>query len=92
MFIKQLVWKEEKRCNGEDTIFIAYTDIGRFTVLDRLTGYGEGNYRDIETGYKDNEGKFWLASGQFDIRKYPDTTIIKASEYIKKLANTCIGV
>lgn len=63
----------------------------KITVLDRLTGFGFG-IRDIETGYKDDNGKFWLVSGNFDIRDYGSITIQEAIEYIKMNANACIGV
>jgi hypothetical protein len=62
----------------------------RITVLDRLTGY-TGYIRDIETGYKDIEGKFWLVAGNFDIRNYPELTIEEAIAKIKKEANLCRG-
>lgn len=88
MLIKDLEWKEEKRCNGEDTLYTAHTDLGRITVLDRITGWG-GGLRDIETGYTDQDGRFWLASGMFDIRRFSDLTLDKAIELIKKEANTC---
>lgn len=91
MLIKELEWKEEKRCGGEDTIFFAHTEQGRFSVLNRLTGYGDGFYRDTETGFKDTLGKFWLASGMMDIRQYPELTIDEAIELVKKEANTCRG-
>ena len=92
MLVKELDWKEEKRCGGEDVIFTAHTEIGRFTVLDRLTGWGEGHSRDTETGFKDKDGKFWLASGMVDIRKFTELTIQEAVDFIKKEANTCEGV
>jgi hypothetical protein len=64
---------------------------GRITILDRLTGWGCGQ-RDTETGYRDQDNKFWLASGQFDIRSFPDLTIPEAINKIKDNANTCVGV
>jgi hypothetical protein len=91
MFVKDLEWKAQVRCDGEDTLFSAFSEIGRFTVLDRLTGF-HGYIRDIETGYKDNEGLFWLASGDFDIRKFPELSLQEAIALIKKESNTCIGV
>lgn len=57
------------------------------TVLDRMTGFG---YRDIETGYRDPEDYFWLASGNFDIREFKDVTFKEAIELIKEKANTCV--
>lgn len=92
MHIKDLVFEKELRCEGEDKLFYVYTHYGRITVLDRLTGWGDGNIRDIETGYTNNEGKFWLASGDFDIRRFPEMTIEEAISKIKEEANTCVGI
>lgn len=64
-------------------------DVEKITVLDRLTGWGNG-IRDVETGYTDKDGRFWLASWNFDIRKKGVKTIGEAIELIKKSANTCI--
>jgi hypothetical protein len=82
-----------EKINEDDTLF--YLNLGgleRITVLDRLTGCGEGDIRDIETGYKDKDGKFWLASGRFDIREFPELTIEEAISKIKSNANNCIGI
>jgi len=65
-----------------------HCDIGSITVLDRRTGFG---WRDIETGYRDKKGKFWLASGNNDVRESECKTIGEAIEWIKSRANTCIG-
>jgi hypothetical protein len=86
MRIKDLTWREEKRGNGEETLYTAHTDLGRITVLDRITGWG-GGLRDIETGYTDKDDRFWLATGMFDIRRFPDLTLDEAVELIKKEAN-----
>ena len=80
---------EETTQGDSDTIYVAYTDLGRITVLDRMTGWGY-NTRDTETGFKDNSGKFWLCSGMFDIRDFPDLTIAEAVDKIKENANTCV--
>jgi hypothetical protein len=75
-----------------DIFYFAYFAGYRITVLDRLTGFGDGNIRDIETGLKDytkdSNNDFWLASGNFDIRKYPDLTVYEAIDKIKENANT----
>ena len=92
MLVKELEWEKEVRMRGEDIIFVAHTNEGRFTVLDRLTGWGGGNCRDTETGFKDTTGKFWLASGMFDIRDFPELAIQEAVDLVKKEANTCIGI
>lgn len=63
--------------------------IGTISILDRMTGFSFYG-RDIETGFKDINGTFWLASFQrFDIRDYPDMNVIKAIHEIKKRSNTC---
>ena len=91
MFVKDFKWETEEICNGEDILFRAYTKTGTFTVLNRLTGFGNNN-RDIESGYRDNKGKFWLVSGMFDIRELPELAEEEAANRIKLQANTCIGV
>ena len=90
MQIKDIEWNNDTYCEG-DNILYAYKFNGqRITVLDRLTGYGY-NVRDIETGYCDESENFWLVSGGFDIRDYPELTIEEAILKIKQNANTCIG-
>ena len=84
MQVKDLTWRESVSSYDQDygTSMLYTTDIdsGRITVLDRMTGFG---YRDIETGYKDKDRLFWLASGNFDIREYPQYSIEEAIELIK---------
>ena len=92
MLVKELEWEKKELMDGEDVIFTAHINEERFTVLDRLTGWGDGNFRDTETGFKDATGKFWLASGMFDIRDFPELTIPEAVDMVKKEANTCIGI
>ena len=65
-----------------------HTNIGSLTVLDRMTGFGNG-LRDTETGYRDIEGNFWLASGNKDVRESGAKTIGEAIAWVKKNANTC---
>jgi hypothetical protein len=89
MTIKDLVWTH--KVIGGDTHFTAESDVGRFTVLDRLTGFWYG-IRDIETGFRNKSGHFWLASGGFDIRGYPDMTIEEAADLVIQQANTCIDI
>ena len=91
MLVKDLEWREARRCGGEDVIFFAKSQFCKFSVLDRMTGYGFG-MRDIETGMYDEHGKFWLVSGNYDIREFPELTIEEAIIKIKKDANTCNGV
>ena len=67
-----------------------HSNLGSITVLDRMTGFGMG-MRDIETGFRDVDGKFWLASGGFDIRDKECKTIGDAIACIKRNANNCKG-
>ena len=91
MIIKDLEWTTNER-NDSDIISFANTSEGTFSVLDRMTGWGGGGFRDTETGFRDCSGKFWLASGMFDIRTYPDLTIDAAIVLVKSNSNICIGV
>lgn len=80
------------RYNPPDQTGVAFhSNLGSITVLDRLTGYG-GGVRDVESGYRSEEGLFWLASGGVDIRSMEGCTIGEVIQYIKDNANTCIGV
>jgi hypothetical protein len=79
---------------GDDSIFyyVNIEDIGRITVLDGMTGFGR---RDIESGFRDIDGRFWLASGNFDIielenRPYIPCDYSEAIRQIKLFANNCI--
>ena len=72
----------------DDKQVALHTNIGTITVLDRMTGFG---HRDVETGYRDPDGKFWLASGSYDIRRFNLITLGDAIKHIKENANTCIG-
>jgi len=65
-------------------------EFGSITILNRMTGFGFGQ-RDIETGYRDLNGEFWLASGNFDILAESQKTVGEAIALIKQNANNCIG-
>jgi len=67
--------------------YALHTNLGTITVLDRRTGFG---YRDIETGFRTD--KFWLASGNYDVRNSGVGTISEAIDWIKKHANNCVGI
>jgi len=93
MKIKDIKWKTEKA--PETNIMRSFEIDGhRITILNRQIGYSNG-MRDIETGYRNknnpNSYNFWLASGFFDIREYPELTIEEAIAKIKEYANTCVG-
>lgn len=72
---------------SDDLSWALHTNLGSITVLDRMTGFG---WRDVETGFRDQLGNFWLASGRFDIRDFECKTIGCAISLIKENANTCI--
>lgn len=73
----------------EDDYQVAlHTNLGTLTVLDRMTGFG---WRDTETGFRAQDGKFWLASGGYDVRDSGAVTFGEAVEWVKKNANTCKG-
>lgn len=69
-----------------DAQFALHTNLGSVTVLDRMTGF---EYRDTETGFRDKNGGFWLASGGVDVRDSGCKTIGEAITWIKERANTC---
>jgi hypothetical protein len=89
-FSNELFYEVDMRHSESDIQFAFHSDLGSITVLDRLTGYGMG-MRDIETGYRAMDGKFWLASGGFDIREKNCATIQDAIDCIKANANNCKG-
>lgn len=91
MKIKDLEFTETTQSDS-DILWTHRSEYGIISVLDRLTGWGQGNIRDIETGYRDKDNKFWLASGRFDIRNFPELSIEDAIQKIKDNANTCVGV
>jgi len=64
--------------NGYNIAF--HSELGSLTVCDRMTGFG---VRDIETGYRDKDGNFWLASGRFDVRNSGAKTVGEAIEWVK---------
>ena len=79
----------ESKNNGHDDYQVYFhSNLGSLTVLDRMTGYG---IRDTETGYRDTEGKFWLASCGQDVRNSGSKTIGEAIDWVKLNANTCVG-
>lgn len=65
-----------------------HTNLGSLTVVDRMTGYG---WRDTESGYRDSNGEFWLATGHCDVRSSGCKTVGEAISWVKRLANICIG-
>lgn len=86
--VKGLEWSIDEM-DGEDTLYTAWVrGEGRLTVLDRMTGFG---YRDVETGFCDLEGRFWLASGGWDIRDHPEKSTQNAIDWVKSHANNCTG-
>jgi len=88
LFSSDAFHKPEYQHEGDES-FAFHTNLGSLTVLDRMTGYGDG-IRDIETGFRDPEGNFWLASGGIDVRLSGCETVGDAIEYVKSHANTCV--
>lgn len=94
--------KKQGLCPGrrpDKCLFVHLGHIGVITVVDRTTGY-IGSPRDTETGFRKspyrghNYPDFWLASGDFDIRKFIPEEGINPNilvEKIKRAANTVIG-
>lgn len=70
-------------------LWACHTTIGSLTVVDRITGFG---YRDVETGYRDPDGRFWLASGGFDVRESGCKTFGEATEWVKNNSNNLTGI
>jgi hypothetical protein len=87
MKINDIEWEEWHKTDEDRLVGFKLRDGSKITVLDRMTGFG---FRDIETGYKDKNKKFWLASGDFDIRRFGELSISKAIDKIKENANVCI--
>ena len=83
------MFHEKEYCDS-DIGHILHTNLGSITVLDRQTGYEDGR-RDVETGYRDISGKFWLASCGMDVRYSGVSTVGEAIAWIKQNANTCVG-
>ena len=80
----------EKRYDDGVIYSLGLENGGRIAVLDRPTGSGR---RDIESGYMGADNKFWLASGQCDIRVTDDvTTGGDAIAWIKQTAYTCVQI
>lgn len=63
-----------------------HSELGSLTVVDRMTGFG---WRDVESGYRDKDGKFWLASGNCYVRGSGCKTVGDAIQWVKDRANTC---
>lgn len=70
-------------CPNGNTQWALRTDIGRLSVMDRMTGFG---YRDFETGFMDTSGTFWLAQGQLDVRRSGVATLGEAIAWVKERA------
>lgn len=80
--ISEIEWTE-KDTHG-DILRAFHFDLGRITVLDRMTGFG---YRETETAFTPKSSAlFYLAQG-FDIREYPEMSLVDAVELIKEKAS-----
>ena len=87
--LSDLEFYEVPRYNDEDVQYALHTNLGTLTVLDRMTGFG---WRDVESGYRDKDDLFWLASGNRDVRDLGNPTIQEAIDFVKKNANNCKGI
>lgn len=95
--IRDVKWNETKigavdEFEDHDTLWSAYVENdNRLTVLRRTTGFSFGSI-DVESGFRDAEGKFWLASGMCDVRLAPEVeTVADAIEWVKAHSNNCKG-
>lgn len=78
---------------SNDIQLALHTNLGSLTVLDRLTGYYSysGRIRDTETGYREPDGTFWLASGGVNLlEELEGKTWIDAVDFVKVRSNTCM--
>ena len=87
-FSKEMFSYVDMSWTDGDTQIALHTNLGSLTVVDRLTGFG---WRDVETGYRDTSGEFWLASGNQDVTMSGAKTMGEAIEWVKERANTCLG-
>lgn len=95
--IRDVKWNETKigvmdEFCEPDTLWWAYVENGsRLTVLRRTTGLSFESI-DVESGFRDAEGKFWLASGMCDVRLAPEVeTVADAIKWVKAHSNNCKG-
>ncbi|MGL5553417.1 MAG: hypothetical protein ACRDCV_14045 [Plesiomonas shigelloides] len=65
-----------------------HSNLGSITVCNRMTGFG---WSDVESGFRDADGVFWLASGGFNIINECNGTVGDAIKLIKENANTCVA-
>ena len=63
-----------------------HTNLGSLTVVDRVTGFG---WRDVESGYRNKEGLFWLASGHVNVMYSKAGTVGEAIDYVIAMSNAC---
>ena len=92
--MSELEFHTPKHFFETDIALALHTNIGSITVLDRMTGFSgiDGfGVRDTETGYRTPEGEFYLASGNYDVRRQNFKTIGEAIVWIIDNANTCRG-
>lgn len=65
--------KHNKQSDCNDKAWYLPVEDGCITIVDRQTGFTyPGTFqfrRDTETGFRDKDDNFWLASGDFDIRR-----------------------
>lgn len=90
LFSPELLHKPEWQPKDSGEFSLAFhCELGSLTVLRRMTGFSFG--MDTESGFRDKSGKFWLASGGFDLRDLKDKTVGYAIDWVKSNANNCRG-
>lgn len=80
---------DQYNSSKSDVQYAFHTNLGSLTVLDRMTGFG---VRDTETGFRDNDGKCWLATGGRDVRKSGSVSINDAISWVKSNATYGTGL
>ena len=89
LFDKNLFHEVDMSWSDTDTQKAFHSNLGSLTILNRMTGYSFG-IRDTETGYRNVNGEFWLASCNCDVLESGVKTIGEAIEWVKERANTCV--
>lgn len=89
-FSKEYFHKPEYQGLEGDSSYALHTNLGSLTVVNRKTGF-IGSPRDTESGYRDIDGKFWLATGNVDVMESGCKTVGDAIKFVKDNSNTCIG-
>ncbi len=83
MKVKDIEWKVQFDDGGEFMVTYDFNEKESLSVTKFIsTG--------IESSYFNGE-LFWLASGGYDVREYPEFTIQEAIAFVKQFATTWAG-